>query len=239
MGSATLRIALMRASEDAGRSAARLAALGHDAILAPATQIRATGASPPVGPFDVALATSAKALRLLTQEAREAVAELALFVVGDRALGEANGRGLRVRAPAAPDVDALRTRLAAELAPDSRALYLAGRDRKPELETMLANAGHRVVVCEVYAAEPIEGWSADEAEAVANADAALHYSSRGAALALALARRAGVDERFLGLRHVCISAEAAEPLRAAGAKRVERAETPDEAALLRRLGAGA
>jgi uroporphyrinogen-III synthase len=60
----------------------------------------------------------------------------------------------------------------------------------------------------------------------------LHYSRRSAALAVELAERAGVAEPFRALLHVCLSPDAAAPLRAWGAGRVVCASEPTEDRLI-------
>ena len=74
-----------------------------------------------------------------------------------------------------------------------------------------------------------------EARALASCVAALHYSRRSAALAGELAKVSGEAERFLELRHFCLSGDVAEPIKAVGAARIAVAETPDEAALFHLL----
>ena len=133
------------------------------------------------------------------------------------------------------DAATLGERLTATLAPGDRLLYLAGRDRKPELEAALAAAGLRIVAAPLYVAEARKAWSVAEARAVAACDAALHYSRRSAALAVALAERAGVGEGFRAMTHVCLSAAVSAPLVAFGAGRIVCADAPDEARLIAAL----
>jgi uroporphyrinogen-III synthase len=221
----------MRARDDAARSAAVLRSRGFLAALAPAIEIRATGALPPLGPFDALTATSAKAIALLAPAARAAIAGPPLFVVGGET-AEAAAAGMRLAAEPAPDVAALIAALLDRLAPHSRVLYLAGRERNGALEAALRRAGHVATPLEVYAAEAREAWSDDEARAVAGSVAALHYSRRSAALAAELAKRAGLAESFAALLHVCLSPDVGEPLRAWGAARLVYASEPREDRLI-------
>ena len=142
-----------------------------------------------------------------------------------------------MRSPASRrrDAGALAERLIASLAPGARLLYLAGRDRKPGLETALATAGHRLVAVALYQAEAREAWSASEAEAIMGCAAALHYSRRSAALAVALAERAGIAEGFKAMAHVCLSPAVAAPLAAVGASQIFAADAPNEARLIAAL----
>ncbi len=222
----------MRARDDAARSAARLSARGFNATFAPVIEIRVTGALPPSGPFDAVVATSAKAIALIAPAAQAAIASLPLYVVGEQTAKAAWKAGMAVAADPAPDVAALIATLLRRLPPHSRLLYLAGRERKSALETALSEGGHLTTPVEVYAAEARAAWSADEARAVAGSAAALHYSRRAAALAVELAQGAGLAEPFRALLHVCLSPDAASPLRAWGAPRVVCAAEPIEAQLI-------
>ena len=222
----------MRAHDDAARSAALLLARGFVVARAPATEIRATGALPPPGPFDAVVATSAKAVALLAPAARAAIFGAPLYVVGEQTAQAAAQGGIALAGEAAPDVAALIAALRRRLAPRSHVLYLAGRERKSALEAALSEAGHLTTPVEVYAAEARAAWSEDEARAVAECGAALHYSRRSAALAVALAERAGLSDPFRAILHVCLSPDAGEPLRALGAPRLACASEPREDRLI-------
>jgi uroporphyrinogen-III synthase len=220
----------MRANEDAERSAARLLELGYASVFSPVTRALATGAAIPSGPFEAVAASSAKAIDLLSPSSRDAILALPLFVVGARTARAAKARDLEVET-SAKDAATLAVLLRARLTPTCRILYLAGRDRKSDLESALAASGHRVTAIEVYVAEARLAWSREEASALAAADAALHYSTRSAELALRLAEDAGIADRFRALLHVCISEDAASPLRVSGAARVRAASALDEDAM--------
>ena len=231
----TRRIALMRPQNDAEATAAELAARGFEAIIAPAIEIRALPAALPQGPFDALVATSPRAIRALGPGERAGLAAIPLYVAGARAARAARDTGLALAGDPAADAAALAERLARTLPSAARLLYLAGRDRKPTLETALAAAGLAVQAVELYAAVAREAWRAGEARAVAACDGALHYSRRTAALAVALAARAGLAERFRAIDHFCLSDDVAAPLLADGARRVVCADAPDEARLIAAL----
>jgi uroporphyrinogen-III synthase len=230
--SMTIMVALMRAREDADRSAARLQARGFATARAPATQIHASGAAAPTGPFDAIVATSAKAVTLLAPAARSAIVGGPLFAVGGETARAANEAGFALARQSAPDVAALTHALRQFLASGSHLLYLAGRDRRSALEDAMREAGHRTSVLEVYAAEARPAWGEDEARAVADCGAALHYSARSAALAVDLAAGAGLTGAFRAMTHVCLAPEVGEPLRAAGASRLIFADAPIEERLI-------
>src|ERR1700722_5953791 len=91
-------IALMRASEDAERSAARLLELGYASVFSPVTRALATRAAVPSGPFDAVVASSAKAIDLLSEPSRDAILASPLFVVGAQTARAAGARDLEVEA---------------------------------------------------------------------------------------------------------------------------------------------
>ncbi len=235
----------MRAKAEAARSAARLAERGFASALAPVVEIEATNATPPPGRFDAVVVTSAQALKHACEGVRAAMSGVPLFLVGAQSARLAVALGLEPSESPSADSAELAERLRALLRPGSRVLYLAGRDRKPELELALGRAGHGVETVEVYCARARPGWSSDEALSVADCDAAMHYSLRSAELAVGLAGLAGIADRFRALTHICISEEAAAPLRDFGAPLIHCAATPDEDALIEALllalpvGAGA
>ncbi len=216
-------VALFRAPDDARAAAEALAERGVEAVLAPVIAYAATGALPPDGAFDFAVATSPRAIELASSAALAAAAPLKLYVVGEKTAAAARAAGLAPEAPAS-EIAALLPRL-----PQGRALYLAGRDRKPDLE---AAPGRNVAALVVYEARAREAWTPAEAQAVASAQAALHYSERSAALACALARKAGVEAQFRRLVHVGLSRAAIAPLLALNVRRAMWPRTPTEAALL-------
>jgi len=76
-----------------------------------------------------------------------------------------------------------------------------------------------------------------EALKAGEVDAVLHFSRRSAENYAAGARQAGIAGPALAVRHLCLSAQVAEPL--AGAGQVTIAARPDEAALIALLQAPA
>ena len=236
-------VLLTRAMDEAMRSAAKLSALGHHAILSPVLEMAPTGAQWPGGVIDGVLATSAQAFELLSVSpewpAPEARRLMPLYVVGERTLEAARERGFAGRASVAPDAKTLAADLVAALAGEapSRLLYLAGRDRKPDLEAALTAAGHAVETIEVYAAEPAEALDPEAAALIESGEigAVLHFSRRSTQLFLGLTRAAGVD--VAGLTHVAISPDAAQPLADAGFKSIRIAAEPKEQAMLALLAA--
>ncbi len=228
---AAVRVALFRARDDAARSGARLRRLGFRVASSPVIEIAPARMKTASERYDAVVASSAKAF--IGEAPVEAAARL--YAIGARTARAAEARGWRLAAPPAPDAARLVETLRRELPPRARVLYLAGRDRNPTLEVALGGFCALEVV-EAYAAEARASWRPGEIRALASCAAALHYSRRSAALAARLAEKSSLAQHFLALRHVCLSEDVAEPLRAIGAPCVLVAERPEEAALFAALG---
>lgn len=224
------RVVLARALDEAQASRARLAALGHATTLAPVTEI----VWPPIGPLpdaDFTLASSPRAFvgfQSRPEAERAGLLGKPVFVVGPRSARAAQAAGFRdVREAPAGDAASLIGLLAGQGA-RGRALYLAGRDRKPALEAALPDLGITAKVIEAYHAGE-RRWSAGERDGVAQAAReggwALHYSRRSAELFLDNLRVCGLDAG--ALRHAAISPDAAAPIREAGG-RARAAARPTE-----------
>lgn len=227
---AAFRIALFRARDDAKRSGARLRRLGFRVASLPVIEIAPMRMKIAGDRYDAVVASSAKAF--IGHEPVEAAPPL--YAVGARTALSAETNGWRLAARPAPDAARLIAMLARELSSSARILYLAGRDRNPTLEAALGRMCSLEVV-EAYAAEARGSWRPSEIRALASCAAALHYSRRSAALAAQLAERSGLPGHFLALRHVCLSDDAAKPLRSIDAPRVVVAQQPEETALFAAL----
>ncbi|MGA9824988.1 MAG: uroporphyrinogen-III synthase [Methylocystis sp.] len=223
------RVLVLRAREDAERTASRLRAMGFTPLLSPVLEIVGTGAAIPRGPFDAVLATSAKGLEFCAEP--EELRTLPLHAVGARTAHIARELGWR------PDLFAGEARglaplIRARYATPARFLYLAGRDRQSDLETGLRAAGHEVTIVETYEARAATALAPAALDALAKGKiaAALHYSRRSAEIFVKLARDAGLTKALGEIDHLALSREAASPL-----PRARIAERPDEEHLLRLL----
>ena len=225
-----MRILLTRPEADARRSAQRLAALGHDAVIVPLFEIVATGALQPDGAFTRLLATSAHAFDV-SHDTNDLKA-LRLDVVGARTAAVARESGFSRVETVAPDAKSLAMAIARENALPQDLLYLAGRERRPDVEAALGALGHRVTPWLVYAARETDTAAArlNELWREQRIDAVLHFSPRSAALYVALAEKAGLTAAALAPLQIAISPRAAQQL--AGARLLRTATTPDFAGLL-------
>jgi uroporphyrinogen-III synthase len=233
-------VLLTRALDEGLRTAAKLEAEGHRALLSPVLDMVPTGAEWPLGVIDAVLATSAQAFELLSAvpdwPLPEARRLLPLYLVGTRTLEAARERGFEGPAVLESDAKELAAWVKTFLSPPSRLLYLAGRDRKPNLEAELAVAGHEVETVEVYTAQAADFLSDEALAAIETGEigAVLHYSRRSAAIFLDLMQAAQVDAAHL--THVAISQDAAMPLWERNCKEVHVAEKPNEQAMLAVVG---
>lgn len=233
-----MRVLVLRPKDGARRTAARLAALGHEAICAPLIETVATGAPAPAGPFDALIATSAQALRFAPPAALAPLLRLPGYLVGERTGEAARGAGFANIAHLAPDAARLVEAVAAEGGRGRRFLYLAGRDRKPDLEDRLAAAGFAVEPWVVYEARALPALSGDAARRLraGEIDAALHFSRRSAEIFCARAASASLAREARALLHVAISDDAAQGLSSLAPPRIRIAAAPDEARMLAQLG---
>ncbi|TDX64782.1 uroporphyrinogen-III synthase [Methylosinus sp. sav-2] len=230
------RVLVTRAREDAERTAEELRRRGFAPLIAPVLEIAATGAPIPAERFDAVLATSARAIQFAEGLAASSAP---FFVVGGKTAQALSARGAQVEA-SAPDVAALTLLLGARFAAPARFLYLAGHDRKDDLESFLRARGHVATVVETYEARAVAalGEEARAALAAGEIDAALHYSARSASIFLALADAAGAPATLrTRVTHFALSEDVARVLRAAGCANVRVAAAPDQASLLAALEA--
>jgi uroporphyrinogen-III synthase len=119
-------------------------------------------------------------------------------------------------------------------------LYIAGEDRAADLVGELAQRGIKAEMRIVYRAVTAP-FPAALTQALRDGalDAVLHYSARSAENFVAGARNAEIEREALAVQHLCLSAQVAAPLQAAGATIIAVARHPDEAALIELLGPAA
>lgn len=230
------RALVLRAREDAARTAEQLRDMGFEPVLSPVLEIVATGAAIPPGDYDAVLASSAKGVEHADRSA-DVFKALPFHAVGDRTARAAKMRGWR------PDIvaghaEAILPLLTSRYARPAHFLYLAGRDRQTALEAGLRAAGHRATAVETYEARAATALTPEAMRAIdaGEIDLALHYSRRSAEIFLALARAAGLTGRLAAIAHVALSRDVAGSLGAAGLG-ASVALQPDEAHLLALLRA--
>jgi uroporphyrinogen-III synthase len=225
-----MRVAVTRPQMDAERTADTLRARGHDVLRAPLMRVEPIAADLSGGWSAVAV-TSAHALNAIAQSPPlSKLKKLPLFAVGGRSAAAATGFA-QVHSADGNVHDLVR--LIVREHSGGTLLYLAGEDRAADLVAELAKHGigaeTRVVYRAVTAPFPPRLIAALKA---ASLDAVLHFSRRSAENYIAGAHAAEITGPALDIRHVCMSAQVAEPLLAAGAKHVEIAPQPNEKALI-------
>lgn len=236
-----MRVLVTRPEPGANETAARLQAVGHEAVVLPLTEIRplpAKAAADAAAAAAVAI-TSANAVR---HAPSALVAELAgkpCYVVGERTAEIARELGFH-EARSARDVSALAKIVAAQLRPGGSIAYLCGRVRRPEFEAKLAESGIGAAVVETYDTVrrhwPVE--AVLEAFGQKPVDAALVYSAAGAEALAALAVEPGLARLFARTRFLCLSDRIAEAVEGLAQGRASVSREPTEAALISLLGTG-
>ena len=232
-----MRVLLTRPEADAKKTAGRLKTLGHEAVICPLFEIAATQTPSPAGTFDALIATSAHAFQGHTENVAH-LRSLPLYLVGERSALAARELGFTQIVHVAPDAKTLAVAIAHEKIRARTFLYLAGRERRPELEASLAALGHAIAPWIVYETSETENISALVQEwRTGMLDAVMHFSPRSAALYRAHALNAGMIAQALQPLQIVISSRAAEALGDAPSVRV--AARPDLESLIDCLPDGA
>ncbi|CAO4164108.1 uroporphyrinogen-III synthase [Methylorubrum aminovorans] len=235
-----MRIWVSRPEPGAGRTARRLAELGHATLVAPVLRIGPGGEPPPAGRFDGLILTSANAAAPLAGAGFPAAP---VFAVGRRTAERAERMGLRSVLCADGDAADLARLVAAHVRPGGALLHAAGEDRKPEPAASLTAEGYRVTTWTAYAALAEATLPGSAAQALAGRDdalpvtATLHFSRRSAEIAERLCREAGLSGAFRALAHYCLSPDVAAGLVELGIAAHFVAARPSEEALLAGLAA--
>lgn len=224
-----MRILVTRSPEDAERTAGKLAALGHQAVIAPVTRIVPTGDPAPADAHDALIVTSAHAVDALASMDRGRL----VFAVGERTADVVRGAGFTSIIVGEGDAVSLSRLIQEGLQPKQTLLHVTGRHHKEEPAASLTAAGYRVLSWEAYEAKAVDRLPDEAAEALraGKIGAALHYSRRSADLLIRLAREAGLASALTACSHLCLSADVAA---AFGGMQVSLlvAREPSEEALL-------
>ena len=230
-----MRVVVTRPQVDGERTATALRTRGHEVLVAPLMRVE-TIVGDLDGEWGAVVITSANAVNAIGDaRARKDLIKLPLFAVGERSAEAARLAGFTNVTSANGDVRDL-VRLIAAHRVDGKALllYLAGEDRAVDLLGELSSRGIVAEMRIVYRAvtEPFPP-ALIEALKAGEVDAVMHFSRRSADNYVAGAKKAGIARSALAVRHLCLSAQVAEPL--AGANRIAIAARPDEAALIELL----
>lgn len=227
-----MRFLLAREAEAAAASAARLRALGHEALAAPVARVVCL---PWPGP-----APQAQALAFTSRHGAAAFAAarpergLACYAVGPATAAEARAQGFPVVIEGPADGAALAALLRERLRPEAGAVLHVGGDRVAfDVAAALRAAGFAAQHCMLYRTE--EALTLEPAARAwlrgADLDGVLLYSPRGAAAFGAQCAHAGLAQSAQAVRWVCFSEAVAQAAREAGARRIVLSSAPREEAL--------
>jgi uroporphyrinogen-III synthase len=228
-----MRVLVTRPMPDGERTAASLRARGYDVLAAPLMQVKPIAADLG-GDWSAVIISSANAVRALDATQIGLLSKLPLFAVGQRSAEAAREAGFTNVRSANGDADDL-IRLVATSHADKAAtyLYLAGEDRAADVEGELAKRGIKARTVIVYQ-NVTQAYPPELVDALRNSEigVVLHFSRRSAENYMNGAKTAGLEQVALAPTHFCLSAQVAEPLRAAGVGQIAVAPEPNEAALL-------
>jgi uroporphyrinogen-III synthase len=224
-----------RPEPDASDTAARLDALGIEAVVAPLLVQETLPADLPNPEAIAAIAlTSANALRALeTRQAIERFRQVPVYTVGDRTADLAEELGFVMVTSASGDFSDL-AELLAHSRIDGPIFYPSGRDVSADLGRSLEPFGREVITVPVYAmnaATALPDEVADDLQA-GEIGAALFYSRRTAECFVRVAEAVMDRRRRMELGVLCMSEAVAAPLVDAHFVRVGLAERPDEDAMM-------
>lgn len=233
-----MRVLVTRPQPQAGVTAARLEALGHDPIILPmqgAVHDHAAAKDALASRYGAIAVTSAEAIRALSATVGPADADLrtTVFCVGTATAEAAENAGFKHVVVGPGTGAALADLIAASSAGlGNGLLYLAGSPRSPALEQGLQKAGVACRVAEVYRMVPVK-YPPDVIGDLLQSKpphAALFYSHEAAKLFVA-SLPPHAAEAGKGMRLLCLSQQVAEAI-PAGLGPVSFAAAPREEALL-------
>jgi|SRR5690625_3085105 len=229
-----MRLLVTRPEQDATETIAALQALGHEALAEPLLVVRPMAQGlPALRPFQALLITSRNGLRAFVRLSDDR--RLPVYAVGPGSAATARAEGFSQVHDADGDAHALADLVRSSLQPSAGPLlHAAGRDVAAGLSEKLIAAGfdfHRVVL---YAADPVEGFSADCLEALdqGTLDGVLNFSPRAATTFADLITRAGMQQACAGLTAYCLSEAVAQALADLPWEAIHIAAAPNQDALL-------
>ena len=229
---ASRAILITRPEPGAAESARAVAALGWQAVLAPALTLTALPFKPPAN-CQAIIITSRAAARALPP------AVLPVIAVGEATAAEARARGFADVRAAGGDAQALAALIGATLKPEAGTLCLAvGEGYALDLAAALRAKGFRVIRRVVYAARPSAALPQEARQAIreGRVHAALFTSPRSALVAMRLLADAGLHKAAQNIIAIALSPRIAAALAALPWAEIRTASRPDHAALLACLG---
>jgi len=235
-----MRVLITRPVEDAASLAAAVQARGHEAAIAPLSQIRYHEPEPPPSQPAATIFTSKNAVRALEDIPwAQTLYGLPAYCVGAATAAVARENGfLHVIAGGGTGAQ-LAEHIAYTHKPDyGPLLYLTGEHLAFEMQEGLSARGFTVCHRVVYRNELVRSLALPVTAGLQKDffDAMILMSPRTAAHFAALAQAAGVSTQSARLCFFCLSDAVARALTPLGAKRIRIAQTPTQDALLDLLG---
>lgn len=232
-----MRLLVTRPEEDSAPLADALAALGHEAVMAPLLTIRFLDDTPlPEGAWQALLVTSANGARALgRREDALPLLGLPVFAVGAASADAARAAGFVHVEAAGGDVETLAAHVSEVLVPGKGPLlHVAGSVVAGDLAALLGAKGfgvERAVLYEAAMAQTLPD-AAREALEEGRLDGVILYSPRTARAFASLVIDAGLEARVTGLAAYCLSPAVAAALERLPGLTVKIARQPDQAGLL-------
>jgi uroporphyrinogen-III synthase len=222
--------------------AARLGALGHEAVIEPCLAIvedpdARARLAPALEGCQALLFTSSNGVASFSSAS--GYRDLRVFAVGDGTAAAARQAGFAAVESAQGDVEALAALLASTLTPsDGPLAHVSGHAVAGDLAGRLGRLGFTVRSVPLYRAIEAEalGTAALAAFRAGKIDAALFFSPRTAATFVRLARAAGIERHCARTAGVALSPAVVAELEGLGWRQILVAEEPTENAVLNALG---
>lgn len=232
-----MRVIVTRPLPQGDRTAAALAACGHEPVLMPLTEIHPTDPGLLAGDPDVyamVVATSASALVHAPKTLTQALRDVPFVGVGAATEHAALVCGFSDTESTTGNSSDLAAHVIAELPRGARVAYLCGRVRKPDLEEELSKAGLKIDAFETYDTVLVS-YTTDflrEQFVTGTGQAVLLYSRKAAQRLVDLLHGLHDPHNLESTSFFCLSADVAAPLKDAGFSAIGIAAEPTEAALL-------
>lgn len=233
-----MRVLVTRPKGDAEETARRLAALGHDAIVAPLLEVHLHDGAPiALDGVQGFLVTSANGARALAR--RTSRRDLPVYAVGRQTADAARGAGFFDVRNADGDGNALARAVSGWSDPTKGVLvHATGQEAEGHLAAQLSDKGFAVRRETLYdvAAAPSLPSVAAEALRAGGVDAALFFSARSASVFCTCVASAGLAANIRSTTAIAISPATAAALAPLAFGAVRIAAKPNQDALLDCLG---
>jgi uroporphyrinogen-III synthase len=224
-----MKILVTRPRADGEEIAARLAEMGHRALLAPLLEPRFfDGPEPVLDDIQAILATSANGVRALVR--RSPRRDIPVFAVGPQTAEEATRSGFMDVRSADGDAVALAEAASRWARPDGVLLHVCGEDAPGTLADTLAARGFAVRRAVLYGMATAEALPPEARTALEEGvlDGVMFFSPKTARLFVTLAEGLPI----IGLTAFCISPATARALASSTFAEVRIADRPNQAAML-------